>query len=92
MREHKKNCMFCNKPYIAMRSDGMYCSDSCKVQAFFKRRGLAPRNKGLLIHENRVLRQAIEIYMDITTSILPSLNVETKEKIIKINTELKKIV
>lgn len=71
MREHQKNCMFCKKPYIALRSDGMYCSESCKVQAFLKRRGMAPQGRARLIQENWEMKQVIELYINLEGFIIP---------------------
>lgn len=71
MREYQKNCLVCNKPYIAKRSDGMYCSDSCKVQAFFKRKGLPPPNRAKLTQENKELKEVVELYINLEDFIKP---------------------
>lgn len=71
MREHQKNCMVCKKPYIALRSDGMYCSESCKVKAFLKRGGLAPPGRDHLMDENRVLKQILALYVNLEGLIIP---------------------
>jgi hypothetical protein len=33
---HKLNCIICNRQYTAFRSDGMYCSDTCRNKAWRK--------------------------------------------------------
>ncbi len=91
MREHQKNCIFCKKPYIALRSDGMYCSESCKVQAFLKRRGLAPPGRARLIQENKELKQVVELYINLEGFIIPK-DEQTRNMINKINTMAKTLL
>ena len=91
MREHQKNCMFCKKPYIALRSDGMYCSESCKVQAFLKRRGLAPPGRARLIQENKELKQVVELYINLEGFIIPK-DERVKNLINNINAKAKTLL
>lgn len=92
MTAHQKNCMVCNKPYIARRSDGMYCGGACKEQAFLKRNGLATPTRAELMQKNSALIQVLKMYVDFSILIFPSLKEVDKETIIKINTELKKLI
>ena len=64
MKEHHKICMVCKKPYIAKRSDGMYCGGACKEQAFLKRNGWAAPSRAQLLNENEHLKKLLSLYLN----------------------------
>ncbi len=37
-----KNCLHCGNPFESCRSTKKYCSDTCKLLAYYKRNGVAP--------------------------------------------------
>ncbi len=40
-----RDCHVCEEIFWAQRRDGVYCSGRCKLRAFRRRRGIAPRGE-----------------------------------------------
>lgn len=92
MKEHHKTCMVCKKSYIAKRADGMYCGGACKEQAFLQRRGKKPKNRAVLLEENKLMKMAIKIYIDMESRLKLSLPDEMKRLIEGVNCEARKLL
>lgn len=89
--EHHKNCMYCNKPYIAKRCDAMYCSGACKAQACLKRNGWAAPSRAELTQENKELKHVVKMYINLEGFITPK-NEEVRNMINNLNAKAKSLL
>ena len=73
MKQHQKNCKVCNSPFVAKRSDAMYCDGACKQRGFLKKNELIKLDSDLLLRQNSDLKKLIQAHIDAEDVLLKYL-------------------